>query len=137
MSCIYRADRIVTTAGIAINDDGRFFLAKRQSGGAQSERWEFPGGKCDEGDSDERLCLAREFDEELGVAITVHQEIGTIPFEHGTVRYVLVGYAITMKDTPSRMAVHTEAGWFTRREMHALELAESDRRLVERYFPLL
>ena len=136
MSCIYRADRIVTTAGIAINDEARFFLAKRRSGGAQSERWEFPGGKCDEGDSDERICLAREFDEEFGVPITVHREIGAIPFEHGTVRYILVGYTITMAVEPSRLTVHTEAGWFTPREMRALELAESDRRLVERYLPL-
>lgn len=136
MSCIYRADRIVTTAGIATKDDGRFFLAKRRSGGAQSERWEFPGGKCDEGDPDERVCLTREFDEELGVPITVHREIGAIPFEHGAIRYILVGYAITMAHEPSRFVVHTQAGWFTRQEMHTLDLADSDRRLVEQYFPL-
>lgn len=136
MSCIYRGDRIVTTAGIAIDEDQRFFLARRISGGAQSQRWEFPGGKCDEGDIDEQGCLSREFEEELSIPIRVFDEIGSIPFEHKSIRYLLVGYRIELLADPETLTVHTEAGWFTRQEMYALDLADSDRRLVERYFPL-
>jgi len=133
MSCIYRGDRIVTTAGVAIDGQGRYFLARRQEGGAQSLRWEFPGGKCDEGDTDERRCLKREFQEEFGIDIDVDDEIGTIPFEHKTIRYILVAYRIRLHQEPRVLQVHSEAGWFDKNRILDLDLADSDRSLIESF----
>ncbi len=132
MSIIYRGDRIVTTAGIA-RENGRFFLARREAGGAQSRRWEFPGGKCDEGDSDEPSCLMREFQEELGVSVRVGNEIGSVTFEHKRVLYILVAYEIELVQSPKNLTVHTETGWFLPEELLALDLADSDRVLIERH----
>ncbi|MFP4153506.1 MAG: NUDIX domain-containing protein [Alkalispirochaeta sp.] len=131
MSCIYRGDRIVTTAGVAIDGNGRYFLARRQAGGAQSRRWEFPGGKCDEGDRDERLCLQREFREEFEIDVDVSDEIGSIPFEHNGIRYILVAYHIRMHTEPQVFTVHSEAGWFEKDHLLELDLADSDRSLIE------
>ncbi|GEM_PF-1662101 len=129
---IFRDDRIVTTAGVAF-EDGRYFLARRTAGGAQSRKWEFPGGKCDAGDSDVPLCLIREIQEELGIPIQVGQEIGAVPFENGSARYMLVGYAIQLLARPDSLSVHSETGWFLPQELPDLDLADSDRTFIERY----
>jgi 8-oxo-dGTP diphosphatase len=132
---IYREGRLVTTAGVA-EADGRYFLARRKPGGALSGKWEFPGGKCDQAEGSETQCLIREFQEEFGVDIAVDGEIGAVPFEHGEVRYMLVGYAIRFLQQPTRLVEHTDSGWFDPQAMIRLDLASSDRQLIEAYlFP--
>ena len=64
---------IVVTAAV-IEHDGRFLVTKRQRGVHLEGQWEFPGGKCDVGES-LAMCLARELKEELNVAATVGREI--------------------------------------------------------------
>lgn len=129
MASIYRDGRLVTTAAVGIRE-GRFFLARRKATGAQALRWEFPGGKCD-ADHDERRCLVREFLEEFGVAITVGDELGSVPFSHGGRDYILVGYRVEMEREPLELREHIDSGWFLPDEVLALDLADSDRLLFE------
>lgn len=127
---LYRDDRLVTTAGVALVD-GRYFLARRKPGGALSEKWEFPGGKCDQNDGAESSCLVREFREEFRVTVSVLDELGAVPFEHGNIRYMLVAYWIRFHAPPTLLLEHTDSGWFLPDEMRDLDVAESDRRLIE------
>jgi 8-oxo-dGTP diphosphatase len=127
---LFRDDRLVTTAGVAVVN-GRYFLARRKPGGALSDKWEFPGGKCDQNDGAESTCLIREFQEEFRVAISVGDEIGTVLFEHGGTHYVLVAYHVQFEVLPETLLEHTDSGWFLPEEMLQLDLAESDRRLIE------
>jgi 8-oxo-dGTP diphosphatase len=129
MDSIYRDGRLVTTAAVGIRE-GQFFLARRKEAGAQSLRWEFPGGKCD-ADHDERKCLVREFQEEFGVAITVGEELGSVPFSHGGRDYILVGYRVEIEREPLELREHIDSGWFFPEEVLALDLADSDRLLFE------
>ena len=45
--------------------DGKLLIAKRKSGGDMGERWEFPGGKIEEGE-DFAQAINREMQEEFG-----------------------------------------------------------------------
>ncbi len=45
------------------------------------DRWEFPGGKVDEGETDE-IAVVREFSEEFGVKVRVGEKITETHFEH-------------------------------------------------------
>ncbi len=127
---IYRDGRLVTTAGVAAVE-GRFFLARRKPGGALSNKWEFPGGKCDQADGSEGACLVREFQEEFNVSVSVGAEIGTVPFEHNGIHYLLVAYEIRFLSPPDTLLEHSDAGWFYPAEVLQLDLAESDRQLIE------
>ncbi|MFP4567137.1 MAG: NUDIX domain-containing protein, partial [Spirochaetaceae bacterium] len=69
-----------SVAGIAWRG-GRLLLARRRPGGVNSRLWEFPGGKVDTGEAPPES-LAREFHEELGVAITVGELLATGSFSH-------------------------------------------------------
>ena len=56
---------LVVTAAV-IERDGAFLLTRRLDGTHLEGQWEFPGGKCEPGETLEQ-CLARELREELGV----------------------------------------------------------------------
>jgi len=55
--------RIVVTAAVIERDDA-FLITRRQSGVHLEGYWEFPGGKCEAGES-LADCLRRELREEL------------------------------------------------------------------------
>lgn len=73
--------------GVILDREGRFLLAQRPDGKPMAGYWEFPGGKLEVGES-VFDALAREFDEELGLAIhAAHpwaQRVFVYP--HATVR---------------------------------------------------
>ncbi|MXG89322.1 (deoxy)nucleoside triphosphate pyrophosphohydrolase [Nocardioides flavescens] len=56
--------------GAAVVRDGRVLAARRTTPPEAAGRWEFPGGKVDEGESDD-AALVRELAEELGVRVRV------------------------------------------------------------------
>ena len=57
---------IQVVAGILLNSDGHFLLAKRPVGKIYEGYWEFPGGKV-ESNEDGSGALIRELKEELGI----------------------------------------------------------------------
>ena len=76
------ADRnpdVVVVAAAIIARDGRYLIARRKPGTHFGGFWEFPGGKCEAGESLD-ACLARELREELDVTISA-----PVPFK--TVRH--------------------------------------------------
>ncbi|MFP4373515.1 MAG: (deoxy)nucleoside triphosphate pyrophosphohydrolase [Spirochaetaceae bacterium] len=119
-----------SVAGIAWRG-GRLLLARRRPGGVNSRLWEFPGGKVDTGEAPPES-LAREFHEELGVAITVGELLATGSFSHGNTRFCLEAYRIRPASTNFRLHEHEEVGWFTPDEAEALALVPSDRDLLRK-----
>ncbi len=66
---------LVVTAAV-IERDGCFLVTRRQQGVHLAGCWEFPGGKCDAGET-LAACMARELREELAVTARVGDEILT------------------------------------------------------------
>ena len=60
---------IIVTAGI-IRKETSVLLTRRPDGSRHAGKWEFPGGKLEEGESPEE-CLRRELQEELGLDVQV------------------------------------------------------------------
>ena len=61
--------------------DGKIFIAKRQMVGDMGGRWEFPGGKIEEGE-DLETAVVREMQEEFGVTVKVGRKITSGSFTH-------------------------------------------------------
>jgi mutator protein MutT len=66
---------IVVCAAV-IERDGRFLITQRQEGAHLEGFWEFPGGKCETGET-LAACLARELREELDADVAVGEEVFT------------------------------------------------------------
>ncbi len=86
MDAIYEEKRPLRVVAALIYQDGKILFTQRQKGKHLPLLWEFPGGKVEEGESDEEA-LRRELEEEVGV----EAEVGPCCFEtqYGyTTRYV-------------------------------------------------
>ena len=59
---------MITVTAAVLSKDNKILLARRNSETKHAGKWEFPGGKMEQGESVEQ-CLIREIKEELGIAI--------------------------------------------------------------------
>ena len=59
---------MTVVAAALVGDAGRVLLQQRPAGRAMAGRWEFPGGKVEQGELPE-AALARELQEELGILV--------------------------------------------------------------------
>ncbi|MDR2178366.1 MAG: (deoxy)nucleoside triphosphate pyrophosphohydrolase [Treponema sp.] len=124
----------VSVAGIARRGD-KLFIARRSSGGSLGNKWEFPGGKVEEGETGEEA-LAREFQEEFSLPIQVGEEVARAVFTHNGVERNLRAYLIRLEDADLPGAVltdHKEWKWAPIGEIERLDFAPSDIKL----FPAL
>lgn len=61
---------MLVVAAALIDPDGRVLMQRRPPGKPLAGLWEFPGGKVERAESPE-AALARELDEELGIAVAL------------------------------------------------------------------
>lgn len=61
------APTTIVVAAALVDADGRVLVQQRPPGGSLAGLWEFPGGKCEPGESAE-AALIRELREELGIS---------------------------------------------------------------------
>lgn len=90
--------------------------------------WEFPGGKCEPGESDFEA-TARELDEELGVA--VHSVGAPLFIAHDDSSPFEIVFVPVEIDGEPDMREHEALAWGTATQLLMLPLAPSDRRFVE------
>lgn len=117
-----------SVAGIAV-ENGKVFVARRIPGGDLGEKWEFPGGKVEEGESDQEA-LIREFREEFAVTIRVGFFMGSASFEHRGKTRVLRAYRVYLEGRDFTLSEHTEWKWVSPESITALDFAGSDRKLL-------
>lgn len=78
---------IEVAVGVVIRADGAVLIGQRLAGKPYAGWWEFPGGKFEPGE-DAAAALARELDEELGIAVRVSEPwvVREHVYPHGHVR---------------------------------------------------
>jgi 8-oxo-dGTP diphosphatase len=64
-----------------IEKDGKLLVCQRTRHQTMPLKWEFPGGKIEEGEQP-RAALRRELEEELGIVATIGDEIARIQHEY-------------------------------------------------------
>jgi mutator protein MutT len=118
---------LVVVAAV-IERNGRFLVTRRLGGTHLSGYWEFPGGKCEPGESHDQ-CLRRELLEELGVGADVGPEL--IVTEHVYPRRaVRLHFHACEIDGDPRPLLGQQMRWVTREEMGAMEFPDADRDLI-------
>jgi 8-oxo-dGTP diphosphatase len=119
---------LVVTAAVVEQHDC-FLLTRRLRGTHLEGQWEFPGGKCDPGESLVEG-LVREIDEELGCAVTVGREIYTITHAYQERTVELHFFACTLAGEP-RPHLGQEMRWVARDALRSLTFPAADRELIE------
>ena len=120
----------IVVAAAVIEEDGRFLVTQRLDGTHLAGTWEFPGGKCDPGESIEQ-CLVREIGEELGVGCSVGDEILRVSHEYAERRVDLHFFACELAGEPVPQ-IGQAMRWVSRADLRALEFPPADAELIRR-----
>jgi 8-oxo-dGTP diphosphatase len=131
--------REIHVVGAAVLRDGRCLVTRRGPGMRLPGKWEFPGGKVEDGE-DPRAALARELREELGLDVEVGALLGTGGAVDGEASVRLDVYVAALADggEPNlRLLEHSEARWVDASELDTLDWAPADVPVLPRLRPLL
>ena len=118
----------VVAAYIELND--KFLIAQRANGKFKG-LWEFPGGKVESGESDERA-IEREIKEELDIIIKAHELIGSTRYPMGDKELLLKLYRCVLSEGYDviRLNAHTDAKFISQDEINDYEFCPADYNLL-------
>ncbi|MEY5131927.1 MAG: hypothetical protein RL734_1994 [Bacteroidota bacterium] len=117
--------------GILINSQQQVFIAQRSATGIYPLKWEFPGGKVEEGESFE-VALSRELQEELGYEILPPFELfhaNDIMYEDGgyfSVRF----YVVRCDNLEIQSTLWVDMKWEEVKNLHNYDMLEGNREVV-------
>jgi 8-oxo-dGTP diphosphatase len=119
--------RIVVTAAVIRRGD-EYFVTRRQWGAHLEGLWEFPGGKCDRGETLE-ACLQREIREELGADVIVRERILACSHEYPERIVDLHFFDCELAGEPLPM-LGQEMRWVQRADLRSLQFPPADDELI-------
>jgi 8-oxo-dGTP diphosphatase len=119
----------LVVAAAVIERDGRFLVTRRQPGVHLEGYWEFPGGKCESGETHD-VCLRRELREELAVDASIGPELLATVHVYPDRRVELHFFLCDITAAPAPQ-LGQEMRWVARAELAALSFPPADRELIE------
>jgi 8-oxo-dGTP diphosphatase len=119
--------RVIVGAAVIERDD-RFLVTRRQRGVHLEGYWEFPGGKCEPGESLDD-CLRRELREELGSDAVTGAELLAVSHDYPDRTVELHFIACRLVGSP-RPILGQEMRWVSRTELRSLEFPPADEALI-------
>ncbi|MGH7205699.1 MAG: 8-oxo-dGTP diphosphatase MutT [Nitrospiraceae bacterium] len=119
---------IQVAAGLILRE-GRYLIARRKVGVHLGGLWEFPGGKCEPGESLED-CLRRELREELGVEITTPVPFHVIRHEYPEKTVELHFFRCSIRDGQARTLDCEDLRWVALDELTKFEFPPADQPLI-------
>ena len=111
--------------------DGKVLVCQRTRHQSMPLKWEFPGGKIEDGEQP-RDALRRELEEELGINARIGEEVARIRHDYkngGAVElrfYVVNEYTGEMENR-----IFKDVRWAKRSELPKYDFLEADRELVK------
>lgn len=126
---------LLVVAAALVNSQGEVLLAKRPEGKRLAGKWEFAGGKVEEGETPESA-LARELREELGIE-ALPEDLDNFwflshPYPEFSFHLLMPVYICRKwKGTPQPLE-HADLCWARPGDMYKLDMIEADAELVER-----
>jgi len=118
----------VDVVAAVIRRGARVLLCQRPAHKRHGGLYEFPGGKCNDGETKDQA-IARELLEELGVTVTHVGSVLHSIHDPGS-PYVIHFIEARIDGTPIAIE-HSDLQWVTFNEALYLDLAPSDRRFIE------
>ena len=111
---------------------GKVLCTQRSEAMNMPLKWEFPGGKIDEGESPEE-CLKRELVEELGIEASVGQPFPTTTHQYPSFTVTLYPFTCEIISGEITLHEHSAMVWLPAEQLHTLDWAEADWPVIDAY----
>ncbi|MEW5803641.1 MAG: 8-oxo-dGTP diphosphatase MutT [bacterium] len=120
----------VVTAAV-IEKEGKILVAKRRRGDHLENKWEFPGGKLEQGETPEQ-CLRRELLEEFGIETRIGEFICSSQCVYSHISIELLAYRAEHLSGAITLYEHEEIRWVWPEELEAYDFANADIPIVKK-----
>jgi 8-oxo-dGTP diphosphatase len=98
-------------------------------------KWEFPGGKLEENES-EIDCIKREIKEEINIEIEVLRKLSNSIYDYGNFKINLIPFIAKHILGEIKLTEHRDYKLLQRKELLSLDWAEADLPIVEEFLKL-
>lgn len=111
--------------------DGKILIGQRKHGKTLEYKWEFPGGKLEEGETLEE-CLARELMEEMKLKILVGEPFITSSYDYDFGTIVLHSFwaKCANRNIPAVLE-HEQYKWVSLEELPQYDFAPADKPIIK------
>lgn len=127
--------KTIKVAAAIIVNGGKLFATQRGYG-AFKDRWEFPGGKIEEGETPQQA-LKREIQEELDTDVEVGELVDTIEYDYPDFHLSMNCFACTVRSGDLVLREHKSARWLRKDELHSVDWLPADIGILSRCAKLL
>jgi 8-oxo-dGTP diphosphatase len=121
---------IRVTAAILVKDR-KVLLARRRAGGHQPNRWEFPGGKIEPGESP-RQCLRRELSEEFSIETTVGEFLCSSLYRYDFGMIELMAFRVVWTGGWMALREHRAVRWASPETLSGYDFSPADIPIAEK-----
>jgi 8-oxo-dGTP diphosphatase len=95
-----------------------------------SEKWEFPGGKMEAGETEEQTII-REIREELDMQIEVKSKLLTVEHPYPDFHLTMHTYLCETEQSEPKLTEHLAFRWLSMDELEVLDWADADVPVVQ------
>jgi len=123
---------MITVTAALIERDGLTLICRRRDNQDHAGKWEFPGGKLEDGEQPADA-LVRELREELSIEARIDSEIERYCYEYpGRKPIELIFFAVTGFEGEPCYDQFAEVRWAERRDLPAFDFLDGDVEFVRR-----
>ena len=119
----------IRVSAAVIHRDGKI-LATQRGYGEYKGKWEFPGGKREEGESGEEA-LYREIREELDSKVKIEKLICTTDYDYPTFHLTMDVYLSTLIEGKLTLLEHEDAKWVSLDSIDDLDWLPADWSVID------
>ena len=119
----------IRVSAAVIHRDGKIFATQRGYGEYKG-KWEFPGGKREEGESGEEA-LDREIREELDSKVKIEKLICTTDYDYPTFHLTMDVYLSTLIEGKLTLLEHEDAQWVSLDSIDDLDWLPADWSVID------
>jgi 8-oxo-dGTP diphosphatase len=123
---------ISVTCAIIRNEDNQVLIVQRGEMSDHPFKWEFPGGKIKENES-EQDCIIREIKEELSIDIVICKSLPETEYDYGMKQIKLIPFICDTLDEFPLLSEHIDFKWLDPGDLKDVDFSEADVIAAENY----
>jgi 8-oxo-dGTP diphosphatase len=127
---------INVTCAVIRNEDNEVLVVQRGEATDHPFKWEFPGGKLTDGETEEE-CIIREIKEELSMDIVICGRLPVVNHDYSNKQINLIPFICDTLDDLPFLSEHLAFRWIVPDALKSIDFSEADILVAEDYYSLV